>query len=439
MAAKRILALDVGTSSVKAAVLDCATFAHDGKAAKVEYHLDHPGPDATEVTADVLWRAVDGAARQALERDPDPSTIAGIGLSCLMPGLVLLGESGEVLAPIRIHLDRRSRPVSRRILSDCAAEFLATTGNAPLPGGLSAISFAQLAAERPELIPAIRRYTHINGWLAGKLTGGHALDFGNAGFTGVFNTATDQQWSGRWCREFGVNPEWLPRVIDGAETAGHLTESAAKAWGLSPGVAVKLGVPDTSSAMIAARLKPGEMLHSVGTTQVLALVTDAPRPAMNRLTRRLGTGPAFVSVVHNPVGGVALDWVHQLMFRDVQADEFFDKVVPAAAGRETTVTLDPPFLGGDRHQIEPKLAALTNLALATTREDCLSAVVRAMLAGLAGALAALGAEPTRVVLTGGGADVVRRLVPAYEGVEILEDGALKGCAELFNLDAAGGG
>ncbi len=427
-----VLALDLGTSSVKAAVLDQITGDPVGPVAKVEYAIRRPVADAAEVDAAELWAAIGAAARKALIGSPAPDAI---GLSCLTPALVLLDAAGEVVAPVRIHQDRRARPVSRRVQRECLAEFLATAGNAPLPGGLSGVTYAQLAADLPDVPGRVRHYLHANSWAAWKLTGVMHFDPGNAGFTGLFNTVTDQQWSPRWCDYFGVKREWLPDVADGRDTVGTLTVAAAEDWGLSAGLPVKLGVPDTSSGMLAARLKPGDLLHSVGTTQVLAVVTP-PAPSEHRLTRRLGAGSAFVAVAHNPVGGVALDWLYELCFRDVPEDDFFAHNVPEAAGMTTPVRLDPPFLGGDRHQIEPRLAAFGNLGLDTEREDLLAALLAAMRAGHRSALDAIGhaGGGGRVVLTGGGAAAVRAVLPEYADaeVEMLDEAALRGVARLFD-------
>src|SRR5947208_5265761 len=83
----QVLALDVGTSSVKAAVLDVATAMPLGPVARASYSLDYPTPDAAEVPAERLWSAVTRAAREAVAEGPG---VEAIGLSCLMPALVLL-------------------------------------------------------------------------------------------------------------------------------------------------------------------------------------------------------------------------------------------------------------------------------------------------------------------------------------------------------------
>jgi sugar (pentulose or hexulose) kinase len=188
--------------------------------------------------------------------------------------------------------------------------------------------------------------------------------------------------------------------------------------------------------MLAAGMGPNDLLHGVGSTQVLSTFTPHPVPDARRLTRRLGVGPAFIHVTHNPVGGAALNWLHELCFHDQTADEFFDHTVPAALERATRVTLDPPFLGGDRLEIEARRAGFRDLTLATDRLDLLAALLQAMQRHHREAVAALGRSTPfeRVILTGGGTDVVRQLIPEYASarVEYLEEGSLRGVARLFS-------
>src|SRR5438093_500356 len=107
-----ILALDVGTSSVRAAVLDTATAVPIGDVAQVAYALDAPTPEAAEVPSERLWQAVAAAARAAMlhsavsgKADRD---VQAVGLSCFTPGLVLLDKSDRPLRPFWTHRDRRA-------------------------------------------------------------------------------------------------------------------------------------------------------------------------------------------------------------------------------------------------------------------------------------------------------------------------------------------
>jgi xylulokinase len=428
----RVLALDVGTSSVKAAVLDVATAAPVSAVARIAYELDHPTPEAAEVPTDRLWQAVTAAAREATRTAPD---VEAVGLSVMTPALVLLDGADRPLTPIWTHLDRRARPAARQTWAAVGEEFLATVGNRPLPGGITVICYRQMLAADPYLFRTARSYLHVNSWLGLRLTGERAFDRGNASVSGLYNTVTNRRWSERWCSYFEVDPAWLPPVVDGTATLGSLRAAAAAELNVPAGVPVKLGTADTSSAMLAAGLQKGELLHIIGTTQVVAALDDRPRPNPRRITREFGVGNAFLHAAHNPVGGVALDWLHELCFHEQAKTEFFEQTIPAALQHSTRVTLDPPFLGGDRLEIDAHRAAFRDLTLGTTRLDLLAALLQAMRRCHRQALADLGAGERfdRIVLTGGGAEVVHRLLPEYAGsrVEVLQEGSLCGVARLF--------
>jgi xylulokinase len=323
-------------------------------------------------------------------------------------------------------------------------EFLATIGNRPLPGGISAVCYRKQLQDEPSLRQRVKSYLHVNSWLGLRMAGERAFDSGNASFTGLYGTLTDQAWSERWCAYFQVEPAWLPRVVCGSTTLGTLRADAAAELGLPAGIPVKIGTADTSSAMLTAGVvnrwslgerQPPELLHVVGTTQVLAALTDNPKPSPQRLTRKLGVGESFIHVTHNPVGGAALGWLHDLCFREQSAQEFYETSVPAAERRKTTVHLDPPYLGGDRLEIEARWAAFRELTLATNRLDLLAAVLATLREKHQDAVASLGMGDRfrSVFLTGGGAEIVRRLIPEYAGatVCVLEEASLRGVAWLF--------
>src|SRR5258708_17781108 len=111
----RILALDVGTSSIKAAVLEAPTAALIGFIRRISYELDHPAPGAAEIPADRLWDAVASAAREVTQ---GVDGIEAVGLSCLSPALVLLDSTEKPVSSIWTHLDRRARPAARQVCAD---------------------------------------------------------------------------------------------------------------------------------------------------------------------------------------------------------------------------------------------------------------------------------------------------------------------------------
>jgi xylulokinase len=413
-----ILGIDIGSSFVKAALLGKSPIA------RVPCEIELPSADRAELDLRKVWSAILAAAKQCL-RSYSGERIDGIGLSCLTPALVLLGENDKPLGPAYTHLDRRSREQASRIWKEVGPEFHASTGNLPLPGGMSAVTYKALAAS------GVKRYLHLNGWVGAKLTGVFAFDPANAAFTGLYSLFPGEGWSERWCRYFGVDPKWLAPVVSGDAVLGALTKEAAAELGLKPGIPVKLGTADTSSALLAVGAGNLDLLHVAGTTQVLAAIVDKPEPHPRRLVRPLGVGKRFVHVTHNPVGGAALEWLRGLCFAEMPSERYYGGLLEAALGRKTEVELDPCYLGGDRLEMERRSASFNHLSLSVTREDLLAAVLKAMKRGHEQALTDLGVGPRKTHLTGGAASILKRLLPEYRDLEPVEEGSLLGISRLF--------
>ena len=74
-----------------------------------DYKVRSPQPGWQELGADSIKNAVlANLKKMFVEGDADPSKVAGIGISCLCPGLAAIGENGEILQDPIIYSDRRS-------------------------------------------------------------------------------------------------------------------------------------------------------------------------------------------------------------------------------------------------------------------------------------------------------------------------------------------
>lgn len=455
-----ILALELGMSRVSAAVLDVATAQPVGEIAHDYYLPGAIGNDGLEVHTPRLWCVLTDVARRAVRRagvaGQNSADIAGIGLTTFSSGLVLLDKSDQPLSPIWMPNDRRARPAARQVWAHVGPEFQAAIGCRPLPGFISAVTYRQHLSVDPYISHRVASYLHVNGWLALHMTGQKAFDPGQASATGLF-TLTDETWTQRWCDYFEVERAWLPPIIDGSATVGSLRAAVAAELGVPAGIPVKLGTEMFGSKMLAAGMEPGDVLHSVGLTQALAALTDHPTAAPRRWIHRLGVGPRFMHVTHNPIGGGAVSWLHGLCFRDQTDAEFCETTLPQAMERATRVTFEGPCGGVE---LEAYRAGFRDLDFATDRLDLLAALIKAMRQRHEEAVANLGqGEPRRIFLAdaavpipqrlepayqpggthrgrfikGTGIHMIRRLLPGYETdkVTILEEGSLRGVARLF--------
>src|SRR5690242_7642813 len=91
----RVLALDVGTSSVKAAVLETQSGRTVGPVVRQAYPLHQPDADTAVIEPEELWHAIS----QAVAGATAGQDVEGMGLSCLTPCLVLLDQADRPILP----------------------------------------------------------------------------------------------------------------------------------------------------------------------------------------------------------------------------------------------------------------------------------------------------------------------------------------------------
>jgi xylulokinase len=166
-------------------------------------------------------------------------------------------------------------------------------------------------------------------------------------------------------------------VIDAAQVAGKLLPSAARELGLPQGIPVLPGLMDTSAAVMLTGAKDRTLFNVSGSTDVLALCVDDPKPHERLLTRPTGVGRKWMAVSTIASAGTTLTWLHQTLFADLSQRRFYAMVRKALNAPSSAVRFDP-YLAGDRMSIEQKQGGYVGLTLASTREQMLQAALDAL-------------------------------------------------------------
>jgi sugar (pentulose or hexulose) kinase len=407
----QVLCFDFGSSSVKAAVLK------DGRVAGKIVHGFYP-THFDGIRAEIQPKLVLKALGNAIEQLGSAATKADhIALDTMAPSWIAMDKKGNALTPIITHQDRRSVEIAHDIEKRIGkARHLKITGNRPIPGGISSTTWAWHLQHERSILKKADLVGHLSTFLHRTLTGARVTDPSNASFMGLFNTITLKGWNHELCEAIGVDPRLLPEILDGDAIAGKIAPQAAKRFGLTAGTPMLTGVMDTSSALLLRGAKPGEMLNVCGSTDVLALCTDNPKPDEKLLTRAVGIGQRWMQVSTIAAAGSALGWANRELFADLTEVQFHQRVKKLARKPlESSVKFDP-YLAGDRTSLDQKTAAFTGLTLAVTRQQLLSAMVEAIVTTSAARLPLLantGTAMKKNVLLSGGlandlADVLHR-------------------------------
>jgi xylulokinase len=408
------LGLDLGTSSLKAVLMD-----EGGRVAgrgEAVYPLRIPQPGHAEQRPEDWWRAAGEAARQALAEAGDQAEIAALSLSGQMHGTVLLDGQDRLLAPAVIWPDQRSERQVAEITRLVGAERLIQITGSPVAAGFMAATARWFQQEQAQVWRQVRRLLLPKDYLRWRLTGEFASDPSD-GSGSLLLDVRRRDWSAEVLQGLEIEREKLPAILPSASLAGQLSPPAAGHLGLPAGLPVVTGAADTAAGLLGAGVTaPGDLLLNLSTGGQLALpsmeVEVDPRGRTHTFCSALEPGPgraAWYRLGATLSAGGSLRWLRDQVF-DLQAEDAYERMVSwaeqAPPGASGLVFL--PYLSGERTPLmDPQARGIfLGLALGHGRAE----LVRAVLEGVAlscyaayQVLIEAGGKPERLILAGGGA------------------------------------
>jgi xylulokinase len=406
MGADLLLGLDLGTSSLKAVLVEPEGRVLASQA--VEYDILTPQPGWAEQDPEGWYQAAGRCIRQLLQAAQiDPAAVRGVGLSGQMHGLVPLDGQGQPLRPAIIWADSRSTSQLAALQQQIPAVDLARLTGNPLAAGFMLPSWLWLQDNEPEAARRTRTLLLPKDYLRFRLTGDLGAEPSDASSTGMFEPAS-RRWSTELLERLRIDPALLPPIGESAAVAGTLTRSAAAETGLKEGTPVVFGGSDQAcQAAGHGVVTPGVMSSTIGTGGQLFAPLDVPLPDpqlrlhlfCHALPGRWHHQAAILAA------GLALKWLRGCFFPGHTYTELADWAAQAPPGAEGL--LFTPYLLGERtpHMDPHARGSLVGLSIRHGR----SHIVRAVMEGVVYALRqglelmlGLGGQVERVVASGGG-------------------------------------
>lgn len=430
----KLLGLDIGSSSVIAGIL------HGNKvlkeAPRAFFRSVCSGPHV-EVAPNELLAAV----RKAIgSLGAEARNVDAIHLAVMSPAWVAMDKTGTPLTPIVTHQDRRSISEALELEKKIgAARHLKLCGSRPIPGGISSTTWAWFLKNEPSTLRKADLVGHLSTFLHRQITGARVIDPSNASFTGLYETLTLKGWSDELCNNLGVSKSLLPDVHEADIVAGRVSASAARMLGLREGTPMMVGLMDGSAGMLRAGANHGQLFNVVGSTDVLALCTEKPRPHPQVLTRALGVGKKWLSVSTLAAAASSIYWARDQFFPEVPITDFHKLIhrLSAAGPDAAGGVVFSPYMAGERTSIEQRQGAFTGITLATKREHLLSAIIEGLVKASAERIPLLqktGTSPLPVVMVSGGSDrldkIFHRDWPGKWSFRSVTDATMRGLAAM---------
>jgi xylulokinase len=423
------LALDIGTTSAKAALID-----GDGYV-RYSAHSDYPTYTAegglVEQNAADWWKAVVAVCRQ-LGESGALGRVEAIALTGQMQDVILIDQQGNPVHPVMLYSDTRARAEGEEIKRRIGAERLRDlNGNDQDADGLLA-KLRWLAHHRPDVMQ-LARHLLIGAadFIAYQMTGEPIADTTTASVTGLMHLENRAFHDRVLFSEVDLADymHLLPELVAGGSLIGTLADGAARTLGLTTGLPVHLGPGDAGATTIGAGSgETGRAYAYVGTSGWIAF-TARERASSNygAFTIAHPIPGYYIQVAPLLTAGGNLDWIAELF-----GWMAYNALINEALASPPSGLLYLPYLAGERSPIRDLMArgAFVGLTKHMGQADLCRAVLEGVVYAYRHALEVLRV-PTgdSITLTGGGtrsetwcqlfADVLRLPVVVAEDAEFV--------------------
>ena len=270
-----LLGLDIGTSSIKATVVNAATQQTVASAQYPDYETPISSPQLgwAEQDPQTWWQHVVAVIlRLNATQKYDPNDIAAIGIAYQMHGLVLVDKAQNVLRPSIIWCDSRAVEIGNRAFGGIGSEqALARLLNSP--GNFTAAKLGWVKENEPALYDQIDRAMLPGDFIAMRLTG--QATSSNSGLSeGIFWDFQSNEISKDIMDYFGFEDSILSSTQPVFSNHGQIKASVAQQLGLPAGISVTYKAGDQpNNALSLNVLEPGEIAATAGTSGVLYAVS----------------------------------------------------------------------------------------------------------------------------------------------------------------------
>ena len=271
-----LLGYDVGSSSIKATLMDSETAAVLAAATSPQKELDIIAKNTgwAEQNPNVWWQNIIAATQQIKSKAKfDASDIKAIGISYQMHGLVAVDRNLEVLRPAIIWCDSRAVQIGRQAAQKIGEEkCLERLLN--LPGNFTASKLKWVMENEPDVYSKIHKIMLPGDYIAMKMTG-RVVTTPSGLSEGIMWDFENDAIADFILENYGISPELLADTTPVFSVQGQLTRQAANELGLKEGIKITYRAGDQpNNAFSLGVLNPGQIAVTAGTSGVVCAISD---------------------------------------------------------------------------------------------------------------------------------------------------------------------
>lgn len=404
---KVILGIDLGTSSVKAMLLDVDKGVVD--VAAKSYEVSIPKVNYAEQRPEMWWDATTSILHELKNKHKEAfDSIVAIGLSGQMHGLVIADCDGKPLRPAIIWLDQRSNDQLAEIGLKVDFNEMGRVLHNRVFAGCAFPSLLWIKENEPETFSQIYKILHPKDYIRLKMTGKFGTDVSDASASIGFDVGK-RDWAWGILDRFQMSKEIFPDCHESTEIAGVITEECARQTGLRAGVPVIYGSGDQPAQSIGnGAIREGLIVSNIGTGGQISTYIKEDKYDPQLRTHTFCHSIDYANTIYGAAlcSGMSLNWLKNKVLNEkdfrimsIMAEE----IVPCSEG-----LIYLPYLSGERTpHMNPKAKGMFfGLRLSHDRRHLARAVMEGVTFSLKDSLEIfkeIGIPADSIIASGGGA------------------------------------
>lgn len=390
---KKYLGIDIGTTSLKAAVFDGA-----GKRLGLvcyDYILDtDPATGYIEFDAESYVKMTQRAIAELTE---SCGKIDALSIDTQGETLILTDGEGNPVYPAVVWLDNRATSEAREIEERFGRKTVyEITGQSEIAAAWPAPKLMWFKKNRPEVWKRTKKIFLLEDYVMYKLSGSFVTE-PTVQSSSLYLDIRRNEWWEEMLDFIGVSSDMLPKIVGSCEKIGFYND-----------VPVVSGMLDQIAGTIGAGVTDGKKISEMtGTIMAICALTDIiPEYNENSVvpTHVHAIPGKYCRILCSSTAGMALKWFKNNFsesFSFKELDALAEKITPGCDG----LTMLPYFCGAYTPKYDPEARAVfAGVELSHTRAHFARAIMEAIAFNLKQNLdVALSKDTEEIRITGGGA------------------------------------
>ncbi len=274
------LGFDIGSSSVKAALVECKT----GRSLSIvhepvnEMEIISVQKDWAEQDPELWWQYVCKATKKIIKTTKiDANTIQAVGISYQMHGLVVVDKNQKALRNAIIWCDSRAVAIGNKAFAEighekCREHLLNS------PGNFTASKLKWVLDNEPEVYEKIDKYMLPGDFIAMKFSG--EINTTKNGLSeGILWDYKEEKVADWLLDHYGIDQSFTPEIVENFIHQSFVNKHGSEESGLPVGVPITYRSGDQPNNALSLNIfNNGEVAATGGTSGVVYAVTDKMNP-----------------------------------------------------------------------------------------------------------------------------------------------------------------